>query len=161
MNCETDANTGPGYDVIGTAAGASAWINDIMFTACHAGRDGGGDQTTNPTTNGVSSGFRVRGFSSAAADVAKFVSFSNCTSSTGRSQDGGATATKPVSPAYGLYMSNVYQSNWATTLPTGNTQAIMTVGETYGCGIQYVDLAGSLKYIKGNTTGGTTTTLVA
>jgi len=160
-NCDTDANTGPGFDVTGTVAGSSAFLTDISFTSCVAGRDGGGDQTVNPTANGVSSGFRVRGFSSIAADVAKFISFTNCTSTTGKSKDSGPAAGAPTSPAYGLYLSSVYQSQWSMTIPTGNTAAIQTSGETYGCGVLYVDLAGALKYLKGNASGGTTTTLVA
>jgi hypothetical protein len=127
--CSTDANTGPGFDVLAQAAGSSAWLNNLTFVSCFANRDGGGAQTT-LSTGTESSGFRVQGFNSTDGNLPKEIHFVGCETATGGSSDTGGSTV--ISPAYGTSFQDAFFVDWALGRPTGVTQNMRYAGDLFG-----------------------------
>ena len=71
--CSTDANTGPGLQVVNTTASAAAQLKNVQVTGCRFNRDGTGGQRTLPAN---SAGVHVAGPSPSNAPSA--VDLVNC-----------------------------------------------------------------------------------
>jgi len=92
-NCYTDANTGNGVEILGSADA----LRSLHFTACIFSRDGTGD------------GRRLGPYAGVAVRGARSVSFANCLVGTGASDDDGGGL---VGPAYGVSYEDSEDFQW-------------------------------------------------
>lgn len=134
-NVDTDANTGAGFNIYGPDTD----VNNNKFTACTAGRDGGGAQTGSGLVTG---GWRVGGPTSNYGG--KSNSFRDCTTVTGASKDTGADGAKPISPQYGLHQINALQMTWDGPALIGSVGPILSTaaGTCYGSSVRTTELNG-------------------
>lgn len=134
-NVDTDANTGAGFNIYGPDTD----VNNNKFTACTAGRDGGGAQTGSGLVTG---GWRVGGPTSNFGG--KSNTFRDCTTVTGTSKDSAPTSGKPITPQYGLHQLNTLQMTWDGPALLGAVAPILATaaGTCYGSSVRTTELNG-------------------
>lgn len=106
LGCDTDANTGPGLRILGSAGGVSK-LSNIEVMGCTFHRDRTGGQVTMATGGGV----EVKGFSATTStDGANYMKFVDCTVITGLASDDGSGTI--VQPAYGVWAERTEFFQW-------------------------------------------------
>jgi hypothetical protein len=106
VNCNTDANTGDGFQIVHDEVSPPYQPHHIALTSCRFTRDGTG---ANGSTLEDFTGLRVAGSDPSTGAVA-MVTCANCTVSYGKAADDGSGTV--VGPKYGVWYENTVGFQW-------------------------------------------------
>jgi hypothetical protein len=134
VQCSTDANSGPGLEIIGNTA-ASIYTYGITVSDCKFARDGGGDQSVNTAIPGV----KLKGCSN--------ILMSNIVITWGQADDSGGAG--PVTPYYSVWFENTVKckivNSWIDAPEL--TNSVYMTGTNNGSSVEgagsYIDLTGT------------------
>lgn len=106
VNCNTDANTGNGFEIVHESDTPRYRPDNIRLVNCRLARDGTGDQQT----LGNFAGLKVRGASSLDEDQPSNINMVNCFVGYGLASDSGNGSV--LGPRYGLWYENTRFVQW-------------------------------------------------
>lgn len=101
VQCDTDANNGPGLDVQVTSATPTVRPRSITFAACTSNRDG---QGAGDVTNTTSTGILIKGFTNVGGQNVPRIHLTDCITQYGTASDDGSTTA--INPARGIHVEN-------------------------------------------------------
>jgi hypothetical protein len=129
VNCNTDANTGNGFEIVHEATSPDYLPNYIVMTACHLARDGTGSNPESGGTLPSMAGVKVRG-SDRGTGLVGGVKLVNCLVTYGRADDDGGGTLR--GPKYGVWFENTDFFQWiggnGSTVTAGNQLYTGTAG---------------------------------
>ena len=106
VNCNTDANTGNGFEIVHEPDTPDSRPDNILFANCRLSRDGTGNQQS----LGDFAGVKVKGAGIAGSDSANQIKFVNCRVSYGKASDSGSGTV--LGPKYGVWYENTNHFQW-------------------------------------------------
>lgn len=106
VNCNTDANTGNGIEIVREADTPDHRPDNILLANCRLNRDGTGDQSA----LGAFAGLKVRGLGAAEGATVNDVKAVNCMVTSGEASDSGEGTV--VGPRYGVWYENTAFFQW-------------------------------------------------
>ena len=109
VNCNTDANTGNGFEIVHEASSPSNVPNHIVLTACHLARDGTGSNPASGGTLPTMAGVKVQGTDTGTGAVGE-VKLVNCLVTYGLADDAGGGTL--LGPKYGVWYENAEYFQW-------------------------------------------------
>jgi hypothetical protein len=117
VNCNTDGNTGNGFEIVHEADTPAYRPDFILLSNCRLTRDGTGNQQT----LGDYAAVKVRGASAAGVDKAAAVKCVNCQIGAGKASDSGSGTV--IGPKYGVWYENSTDFQWIGGTVAPSTQA--------------------------------------
>lgn len=106
VNCNTDANTGNGVEIVRESEGAPGLPANILLANCRFNRDGSGDSRE----LGDAAGVKVRGLDASSESRVNAVKIVNCFVGAGRADDRGGGDV--IAPRYGVWYENTHSFQW-------------------------------------------------